>query len=179
MKEINEIGAAIWESEQRFVSEKILRDYFSPLPFTMMNYVCYSNDIMFGMKNNSKNIITISRPLPKGSVGLDLEKPLHDDGNACLCPGIWTNIKEDKNNTVDLFFIHKNFNLKLRASEGRIALFLGWIPHKTKVVGEKKQSSDLRIHHTAYMKPEHEFISSYLLNNPEHCYLTEDIIKFQ
>jgi len=74
---------------------------------------------------------SLCRALPKGAVGLQHVKELHDDGNAAVIPGVWTSVIG--NETVSLKFLGRGMNYSLAATDLRFCWFYGWIPHKTEV----------------------------------------------
>lgn len=105
----------------------------------------------------------LSRPFPKGALGIQRTKDLHDDGNSAIIPGIWTSLRGDPN--VVLRFVAKSFNVYFRTSDLRFCWFMGWIPHKTEVLLNPNYRSlgpmikVERIHHSAFSKPDLEHLS--------------------
>jgi hypothetical protein len=71
-------------------------------------------------------------PLPKGAIGIQRTKDLHNDGNLAVILGIWTSVWGDPN--VVIRFVAKSFNIYFRTSDLRFCWFMGWIPHKTEVL---------------------------------------------
>jgi hypothetical protein len=114
---------------------------------------------------------SLCRPLPKGAIGIQRTKVLHDDGNSALIPGIWTSLLEDK--TVVLRFVGRTFNIHFRTNTFRFCWFMGWIPHKTEVLDHPTSWSKglmtgvERIHDSAFFKPELEHLAFLLSMNPK------------
>jgi hypothetical protein len=75
---------------------------------------------------------------PKGSVGLQCVKELHNDGNAAVIPGISMSVIGDP--TVSLCFVGHGMNYLLNyhlsMNHHRFCWFYGWIPHRTEVTGD-------------------------------------------
>jgi hypothetical protein len=107
-------------------------------------------------------------PLPKGAVGIQRAKALHDDGNSALIPGMWTSLLGDE--AVVLRFIGKHFNVCFRTTTFRFCWFMGWMPHKTELLENPATRSKIpmsvvhRIHHSAFSKPEIEHLAFSCLN---------------
>jgi hypothetical protein len=82
--------------------------------------------------------------LPKGDIGTQRVKELHDDGNDGIIPGIWTSVAGDE-------------RVVLRCL-GRFCWFYGWVHHKTEVLDDptatcKGQMGKMqRVHHSAFSK---------------------------
>ena len=71
------------------------------------------------------------------------------------------------NYRVNLKFMTTYWRVKIEATTDRFALFYGWIPHKTEVERDSgTPTGETRLHHTAYIKPEHEHISLGVMNKP-------------
>ena len=98
----------------------------------------------------------LCRALPKGAAGLSLDKPLHDDGNSAVVPGIWRSMASHPS-TVEcgIQFMSRQFSLTFRACNGRLSWFLGWVPHKTFLVNAAEQNA-WRLHHSSFSKVEFE-----------------------
>lgn len=75
---------------------------------------------------------SLCRPLPKGAIGIQRTKALHDDGNSALIPGIWTSLLGD--DVVVLWFAGQRFNISFRTMTSHFCWLMGWIPHKTEVL---------------------------------------------
>jgi hypothetical protein len=106
---------------------------------------------------------SLCRPLPKGAIGIQRTKALHDDGNSALIPGIWTSLLGD--DVVVLWFAGQRFNISFRTMTSHFCWLMGWIPHKTEVlegptIGSKGYMPVVkRIHHSAFSKPEIEHLA--------------------
>jgi hypothetical protein len=96
-------------------------------------------------------------PLPKGAIGIQRTKDLHDDGNLAVIPGIWTSVQGDPH--VVIQFVVKSFNVYFRTLDLCFCWFMDWILHKTEVLlnpnyrslGLMKEVE--HIHHSAFSKP--------------------------
>jgi hypothetical protein len=111
---------------------------------------------------------SLCRPLPKGAIGIQRTKASHDNGNSSLIPGIWTSLLGGE--AAVLCFIGRHFNVCFRTTTFRLCWFMGWIPHKTKVLEEPAIRSKgvmsvvERIHHSAFSKPEIEHLAFSSMN---------------
>jgi hypothetical protein len=63
---------------------------------------------------------------------------------------------------LNLVFLGKQMKVEIRASHQRFCWFMGWIPHKTELIGDVPR---FRICHSAYSKPELEHLTLALLNS--------------
>lgn len=170
---VDMITAANLESNIRQVSEWFIQNIYCALPYGAFPIISSNN--MKQTQNLSKvgNLLPfvldqINRPLPKGSIGLQLTKPLHDDGNAAITPGVWTSLSN--NPEVTLEFCCKQFKFRMKCYRRRTCTFYGWIPHKTFInqgdyASTGKFSDVYRLHHSAYSKPEIEHIGLLCLGN--------------
>lgn len=188
-----EASAAKWESDTRSMSEWILSEVFGCLPFGMSAHIAAARlrkAVVMAQRHSIKlPFATLCRPLPKGACGLQSAKELHDDGNAAIIPGIWTSVVG--NPDVFLRFLGRGLNVKLAATQHRFCWFYGWVPHKSEVNGllpgnRSRKPSNAgkmvgclnnleRIHHSAFTKPEIEFIAFSLLSNAK---LEETVLSF-
>jgi hypothetical protein len=111
---------------------------------------------------------SLCRPLPKGAIGIQRMKALHDDSNSALIPGMWTLLLGDE--AVVFRFIGKDFNVCFRTTTFRFCWFMGWIPHKTELLENPASRSKgvmsvvHQIHHSALSKPEIEHLAFSCLN---------------
>lgn len=180
------IEAATIESNMRNISEWLLGNVFLSLPYSATAFIAEKNiseacnlDLTISLPDG------IRRALPKGAIGFNRTKSLHDDGNAGIIPGIWSSHSHDKN--VALHFFGRNMNVYLHTTMQRFCFFYGWIPHKTEINSLKSQNNSTevedqdedssstckkkrkrmdtvqRIHHSAFSKPMIEHISLSLL----------------
>jgi hypothetical protein len=161
------VAAAKFESGARTISEWILCNVFYSLPYGTAGSLARDQ-----LKAASDYAISRSlplpcqslcRPLPKGAIGIQRTKALHDDGNSALIPGIWTSLLGDE--AVVLRFIGRRFHVYFRTTTFRFCWFMGWIPHKTEVLekptirSEGTMSNVERIHHSAFSKTEIEHLA--------------------
>ena len=165
---VQKMAAAQFETWSRTVAEMLLLHVFGTLPRVINSFIASDNYekmfMIFDPHNPAKNI---ARPLPKGSLGIELEKPLHDDKNGLESFGVWRCLADDPNNKVNLIFKTTRLSWSIQSSKNRFAIFNGSVPHKAKAVDEIKPSANKRVHHTCYTKPLHEYISLHLCSD-EH-----------
>ena len=166
IRTVKKMAAAQFETCHRTIAEMILLYVFGCLPRIMHSFIACDNYKKtfekYDPHNPAKNV---ARPLPKGSLGIELEKPLHDDKNGLESLGVWRCLDDDPQNKVNLIFKTTNLCWSIRSSKERFAIFNGNVPHKTKATLEVKPSSKKRVHHTCYMKPLHEYISLHLFSD--------------
>ena len=92
-----------------------------------------------------------SRLLPKGAAGISPTKPMHDDNNGLISLGCWTSLTKS-DSEVDLVFIVDGKEVSIRVTALRSVLFMGYIPHETRSVDEKKPATKARLHHSSFVK---------------------------
>jgi len=154
---IDELVTNIFELNSRRVLEEMLLLFFGPLPFSHLGVIQHRNEkYMFDKYLPNNPEIHQSRVLPKGSLGVQLEKPLHDDGNGLLSSSMWRCLSEDTNNPVELEFITTVGSWKIISTSRRFCIFDGLIPHRTKAISNIVRSNQIRMHHSCYIKPRHE-----------------------
>ena len=162
-KDVSMMAASQYESNVRLASESMLK-ILASVPGALMGHISHQQTLeafqKFDISSAQQNV---SRPLPKGSLGLGLNKPLHDDSNGIVSHGVWRTLQEDPANPVWFqFFTHKKA-WEIKATQDRMCFFNGHIPHRTVTKGGPvKPTSTRRVHHSAYIKPEHEHISLVL-----------------
>jgi hypothetical protein len=155
---LTRVSLARFENQVRTLSEWILCNLFYPLPYgtaasiaaKQLTNACKKADSL----GNRLPCRDLCRPLPKGAIGLQKTKDLHDDGNSAVIPGIWTSVRGDDN--VIFRFIGSDFNVFFRCSTNRFCWFVGWVPHKTEVLNQPahrslgKMINVERIHHSGF-----------------------------
>ena len=168
------ISSSNVESNIRTISEWFARNIFLALPYGAFPLIASQNlkltsNLCKSARPSLHHVFSkqISRILPKGSIGMQLTKPLHDDGNAILSPGVWTSVTD--NPEVILTFVTKKMEVDIRCHRRRVCSFYGWIPHKSRTancdVGPTgKVDKVMRIHHTSYSKPELEHTALFCLS---------------
>jgi len=161
---IDIVLASCYESYiARRMAEHLLH-IFSAIPYSTTPYIAYMNEQTFFTKNNiHPKEYQWSRPFPQGTLGVSLEKQIHDDANGLLVPGLWQCLASDPLNPVRFVFQTTNMSYSFQSSKKRFAWFNGMIPHKTEAIHVKFDSDDTRVHHSAYWKPVHEYISLVLM----------------
>ena len=105
-----------------------------------------------------------SRILPKGAAGISPSKPKHDDDNGVICPGFWTSLTEADTPT-NLVFVFNGFDVTLRASACRWALFMGYVPHITQPADPSQRATSARLHHSSFTKPAAEHLAAHVLSH--------------
>jgi hypothetical protein len=166
------VTAAKFESGARTISEWILCNIFYSLPYGTAASLA-RNQLKAASDYGSSRLLplpcqSLCCPLPKGAIGIQRTKALHDDGNSALIPGIWTSLLGDK--AVVLRFVGRTFNINFRTTTFRFCWFMGWIPHKTEVLeGPTSRLKGLmtgveRIHHSAFSKPELKHLAFSSMN---------------
>ena len=168
----NLVAAARFESGVRTISEWILCNVFYSLPYGTAAMLAGNQLKAASDYGASKSLPlpcqSLCRPLPKGAIGIQRTKALHDDGNSALIPGIWTSLLGDE--AVILRFVGRHFNVFFRTTTYRFCWFMGWIPHKTEVLEDPTikskgaMSAVERIHHSAFSKPEIEHLAFSYMN---------------
>jgi hypothetical protein len=157
---------AVAEFENRILttSEWILAEVFFSLPYGTTAFQA-ADDLQSACdyaltKGLTFPCVSLCRPLPKGTLGMYPSKPLHDDGNSCIIPSMWQSVVG--HDFLNLVFVGKQMKVEIRASHQRFYWFMGWIPHKTELLGDVPM---FRICHSAYSKPEMEHLTLSLLNS--------------
>jgi hypothetical protein len=167
-------SCAHWENQVRSISEQLLLDVFSPLPFSLTGTISRDNmekATAYAHKiGKSVPFRDLFRALPKGSIGHNNSRYAHEDDNAALIPCVWTSLLGS--DTCTLSFYSKSHEFRLRTSASRFCLFQGWIPHSSGPVtsdhGHKSSNTPVRIqHHSGYSKPLIEFVSLSLFEDRE------------
>ena len=155
---INKLLSSCYESSIRRLSEEIMGYVFSPLPYAMTGFIGSMNENQFLSTQHilGHHETQFSRPFPRGSLGTNLHKSLHDDKNGIFSFTCWQNLQEDKSNGVRLSLRVKQYRWSIRASTGRFCVLNGMIAHKTNVVGEESPSNGVRLHHSSYWKTDNE-----------------------
>jgi hypothetical protein len=133
------VAAAECETRIRTLSEWLVCNVFMRLPYGTTGCIAAerlmrANKMLHDEHGINLPCHNLDRPLPKGAMGLQLVKELHDDGNACVIPGIWTSVIGD--DRVALKFFGAGINHHFQATNRRFCWFYGWIPHKSEVVGD-------------------------------------------
>ena len=131
----------------RRLGEEILLSVFSSLPYAMCPIIGSMNECN-GLEPCDREY---SRPFPRGSLGINLYKSLHDDKNGIFALTCWQNLQEDGSNQVRLSLRVKQLRWSLLASADRFCVLNGMIPHKTEVVGEETLSQGTRVHHSSHI----------------------------
>ena len=138
---------------------------FSPLPYATCGHIGYMNEHNFFNYHNVDRMETMySRPYPRGSLGVRLEKTLHDDKNGFLALGLWQCVAADPLNDIAFCFNTVRKKWHFISSTGRFALFNGLVPHESKLIREHVKSPTRRVHHSSYWKTDHEYISLVLMS---------------
>jgi hypothetical protein len=135
--------AASIESKIRNVSEWILGNVFISLPYSATAFIAEEN-INSAMRYCSSYemldkpmalLKSIERPLPKGAVGFNKTKDLHDDGNSSIIPGIWSSHSDD--NDIILRFCGRNLNVFLHTTMHRFCFFMAGFHTKLNMIQAK------------------------------------------
>lgn len=170
-----QVVAAKTESRIRTLSEWLLANVFAPsLPYSSSAFLAQQNmqrACHYSETANSQPlpIKTLCRPLPKGAIGVQRVKEMHDDGNAAIIPGVWTSLVGDE--TVVLQFSGLHWDVYFRTTTRRFCWFYGWIGHKTKVLNDSsvvakgKMNKVQRVHHSAFNKPDLEHVALALFSD--------------
>jgi hypothetical protein len=77
---------------------------------------------------------SLCRPLPKGALGMYPTKALHDDGNLCIILLMWQSAVG--HDFLSLVFVGKQMKVEIGTSHQHFCWFMGWIPHKTQLLGD-------------------------------------------
>ena len=163
---VQKMAAAQFETWSRTVAELLLLHVFGTLPRVINSFIASDNYKKTLMMIDPLNpAMFVCRPLPKGSLGVELQKPLHDDKNGLETFGVWRCLADDPNNKVNLIFQTTNLSWSIHSSKNRFAIFNGSVPHKARTVDSIKPSTNRRVHHTCYTKPLHEYISLHLCSD--------------
>jgi hypothetical protein len=93
---------------------------------------------------------SLFRPLPKCTLGMYPAKALHDDRNSCIIPLMWQSVVG--HDSLNLVFVGKQMKVEMRASHQQFCWFMGWIPHKTEMIGDMPR---FWISHSAYSSVGH------------------------
>jgi hypothetical protein len=164
------------------LSEWILSNVFFVLPYGTTGAIAAQQmktacDQVSKKKGHNLPCVSLCRVLPKGAIGTQQVKELHDDGNAGVIPGIWTSVVGDER--VVLRFLGRGMNSFFRATDRRFCWFYGWVPHKTEVLDDPmatckgKMGQIQRIHHSAFSKLDIEHIGLVLFS-PKHV---KEVVK--
>jgi hypothetical protein len=161
-------AVADFENRIRTISEWFLSEIFFSLPYGTTAFLA-ADDLQSACDYASTKGLTfpcgsLCRPLPKGTLGMYPYKALHDDGNSCIIPSMWQSVVG--HDFLNLVFVGKQMKVQIRASNQRFCWFMGWIPHKTELLGDDPL---FRICHSAYSKPEMEHLTLSLLNSSCMC----------
>jgi hypothetical protein len=168
------VAAAKFESGARTLSEWMLCNVLCSLPHGTAATLASNFQLKAASDHRTSKLPlplpcqSLCRPLPKGAIGIQRTKALHDDNNSALIPGMWTSLLG--NEAAVLRFIGKHFNVCLRTTTFRFCWFIGWIPHK-RILLENPASRSKgamlvghRMHHSAFSKPEIEHLAFSCLN---------------
>jgi hypothetical protein len=186
--DILSVAGAEAECRIRTLSEWILSHVFFVLPYGSTGALAARQTLTackmaskmaskISKKGANLPCVSLCRMLPKGAIGTQRVKELHDDGNAGVIPGIWTSVLGDE--SVVLRFMGRGMNSCFRASDRRFCWFYGWIPHKTEVFDDSavtcrgQMGTIQRIHHSAFSKLDIEHIGLVLFS-PKHV---KDVVK--
>jgi len=77
---------------------------------------------------------SVSRVLPKGSLGIQQQKPLHDDCNGIVCHGVWSCLLSDEDSLVDLVFTTTDFSWSIRSTTNRFCFLWKVVDKKNKKI---------------------------------------------
>lgn len=125
------------------------------------------------MKSNKQDLPTklgfpakgcASRILPKGATGIHTTKPMHDDNNGGISLSFWTSLTESDSD-VELVFLINGKEVSIGATQLRWILFMGYLPHATRSVDEKRPAKKPHLHHSSFVKPEVEYLATHILSN--------------
>ena len=72
---------------------------------------------------------------------------------------------ESDSEVLDLVFIVNGRKMSIGATRLRWVLFMGYIPHETRSVDEKKPATKARLHHSSFVKPEVEYLATHIISN--------------
>ena len=151
--------SACYESNSiRRLAEEYLLRVFSPLPYSLASGIALANERRFFETYRIGGAdASYSRMLPSGSIGTNITKNLHDDKNGVVCPAIWQCVQADPANPVKISFFTCQLSWFLESSTDRFIWFNGLVPHKTELLRTPLvPSNTTRVHHSSYMKMEHE-----------------------
>ena len=140
---------------------------FAPLPYSLAPAIaCRNEQRFFAMHKVAPENASYSRMFPSGSLGVNLTKPLHDDKNGVVCPGLWQSIQEDPENIVDMKFFTNVCTWSYQSTTHRFAWFHGIVPHKSELRrSHVVSSSTRRMHHSSYIKLDHEQLALVTMSN--------------
>ena len=157
--EIESVVSACYESNHpRRLSEEYLLHLFAPLPYSLAPAIASDNEQRFFARYNvATENAAHSRMFPSGSLDVNLTKPLHDDKNGVISPGLWQCIQADPHNRVNVIFSIISCSWSFESTQHRFAWFNGLVPHKSELRRPPAvESSTARVHHSSYIKLEHE-----------------------
>ena len=103
------------------------------------------------------------RLLPKGAAGIAPFKPMHDDNNAMISLGCWSNHTAPSAPTT-LDFLLNGFRVGLRVTHHRWVLFMGYVPHETRPLDPAQAAAEPRVHHSSFAKPDAEHLATHILS---------------
>ncbi len=88
------------------------------------------------------------------------------------------------NATTDLVFLVDGKEVIIRATALHRVLFMGYIPHETRAADFRNPANQPRLHHSAFVKPEVEYlvashILSYLPCKPGGCDWSMDFVNLK
>ncbi len=166
---IHRMVSARFESQNRRISEQLLLRTFGAIPFSYFGLIQMENEQkMFDKYLPGHPQRSVSRVLPKGSLGIQQEKPLHDDCNGIISHGVWSCLQSDEKSPVDLVFTTTDFSWSIRSTTNRFCLFNGLLPHKAKLVQGHHVHSDpkkIRVHSSCYVRALHEYIGAFVFSD--------------
>ena len=165
----NNIDTAVASCHESQCLRRIAEEYlilFRPLPYGCFPEIALRNQREFFRR---KGIPVVDRSylrlLPNGTAGSKSKtKGIHDDGNGAFSPGIWQSVKEDPKNQVSLMFLTVSDSIVLRSTEKRFGWFDGLVPHTTIIPKGEVPSGTSHIHHSSYIKLEHEQLCLVVLD---------------
>lgn len=120
--------ASYYEAWSRTIAEGILFYLCYSLPTAMNSFIAADN-VRKSFATHAPNHVSrfFHRPLPKGSLGCQLSKPMHDDKNGVESMGVWRCLREDLVNPVELVFKTTELSWSIRSSTNRFAIFKGML----------------------------------------------------
>ena len=136
--------------------------FFNFLPHCLMYSLapaiaCINEQRFFARHDVATENASYSRMFPSGSLGVNLTKPLHDDKNGVISPGLWQSIQEDPNNRVNVTFSTNACPWTFESTQHRFAWFNELVPHKSELrTAPAVESSTTPMYHSNYIKLNHE-----------------------
>ena len=83
-----------------------------------------------------------------------------------ISPGLWQSIQEDPENIVDMNFFTNVCTWSYQSTTHRFAWFHGIVPHKSELRrSHVVSSSTRRMHHSSYIKLDHEQLALVTMSN--------------